>query len=297
MTDTILQPAIQIEEIKGRSLWSDARARLLRNHAAVASLAVLGIMVIVCFVGPYFVEHPFDEVYWDYISAPPNFEAGFYFGTDDNGRDILSRTLYGGRISLIVGLVATFVSLMIGVTWGALAGFVGGRVDSIMMRIVDVLYSLPFIFLVIIMMVVFGRQFILIYLGVGAVSWLDMARIVRGQTVSLKRKEFIEAAHAGGVSTWMIVWRHIIPNTLGIVIVYITFTVSQVIILESFLSFLGLGIQEPYTSWGVLISQGAKTMETAWWALIFPAIFLSATLFALNFIGDGLRDALDPKDR
>ncbi|MGH6946421.1 MAG: ABC transporter permease subunit, partial [Kiloniellales bacterium] len=158
-------------------------------------------------------------------------------------------------------------------------------------------YSLPFIFLVIIMMVVFGRLFILIYLGVGAVSWLDMARIVRGQTVSLKRKEFIEAAHAGGVSTWLIVWRHIIPNTLGIVIVYVTFTVSQVIILESFLSFLGLGIQEPYTSWGVLISQGAKTMDTAWWALVFPAIFLSVTLFALNFVGDGLRDAFDPKDR
>ncbi len=297
MTDTVLQPTVQMEEVKGRSLWSDARARLLRNHAAVGSLIVLVIMAIVCFVGPHLTAHPFDEVYWDYVSTPPNFAAGFYFGTDDNGRDILSRTLYGGRVSLLVGFVATFVSLVIGVTWGALAGFVGGRVDAVMMRIVDVLYSLPFIFLVIIMMVVFGRLFILIYLGVGAVSWLDMARIVRGQTVSLKRKEFIEAAHAGGVSTWLIVWRHIIPNTLGIVIVYVTFTVSQVIILESFLSFLGLGIQEPYTSWGVLISQGAKTMDTAWWALVFPAVFLSVTLFALNFVGDGLRDAFDPKDR
>ncbi len=285
------------EEVKGRSLWSDAWSRLLRNYAAVGSLIALSIIIVACFIGPMLLAHPFDEVYWDYIMAPPNFEAGFYFGTDENGRDLLVRTLYGGRVSLTVGFIATLVSLAIGVTWGALAGFVGGRVDSIMMRSVDVLYSLPFIFLVIIMMVVFGRMFVLIYLGVGAVSWLDMARIVRGQTVSLKRKEFVEAAHAGGVSTWMIVWRHIIPNTLGIVIVYITFTVSQVIILESFLSFLGLGIQEPYTSWGVLIAQGKDVMDTAWWVLILPAVFLSVTLFSLNFIGDGLRDALDPKDR
>ncbi|MGH6932314.1 MAG: ABC transporter permease subunit [Dongiaceae bacterium] len=285
------------EEVKGRSLWSDAWARLLRNQAAVVSAILLSFITIICMFGPFVLPNSYEDVFWDYIRSPPDFAAGFYFGTDENGRDLLVRTLHGGRISLIVGLVATFVSLVIGVTWGATAGFVGGRVDNVMMRIVDILYSVPFIFFVIILMVVFGRHFVLIFVGVGAVSWLDMARIVRGQTVSLKRREFIEAAHASGVSTWNIIRRHIIPNTLGIVIVYITLTVPNVILFESFLSFLGMGVQEPSTSWGVLISQGAKTMEIAWWALVFPAVFLSVTLFCLNFIGDGLRDALDPKDR
>jgi oligopeptide transport system permease protein len=288
---------ILAEEVKGRSLWSDAWTRLLRNQAAVVSAILLCIITIACMVGPLVLPHSYEDVDWDYISSPPDLAAGFYFGTDENGRDLLVRTLHGGRVSLTVGLVATFVSLIIGVTWGAIAGFVGGRTDNVMMRIVDILYSVPFIFFVIILMVVFGRHFVLIFIGVGAVSWLDMARIVRGQTVSLKRREFIEAAHASGVSTWNIIRRHIIPNTLGIVIVYITLTVPNVILFESFLSFLGMGVQEPSTSWGVLISQGAKTMELSWWALVFPAVFLSVTLFCLNFIGDGLRDALDPKDR
>jgi len=298
MADISLSPGAAIfEEIKGRSLWQDAWARLRRNHAAIASAVVLGVIAVACFFGPLVLPHPFDEVYWDYVTSPPNLEAGFYFGTDDNGRDLLVRTLHGGRVSLIVGLVSTFVSLIIGVMWGALAGFIGGRVDGVMMRIVDILYSLPFLFFVIILMVVFGRQFILIFVAIGAVSWLDMARIVRGQTISIKRKEFIEAAHAGGVSMFTIVRRHIIPNTLGLVIVYVTLTVPSVILTESFLSFLGLGIQEPYTSWGVLINKGRQIMETAWWALVFPAAFLAATLFCFNFVGDGLRDALDPKDR
>ena len=221
----------------------------------------------------------------------------FLFGTDANGRDLLTRTLFGGRISLMIGLLATFVSLIIGVTYGATAGFIGGRVDNVMMRIVDVLYSIPFMFFVILLMVFFGRNIVLMFIAVGAVEWLDMARIVRGQTLSIKRREFIEAAHACGVSTTAIIRRHIVPNTLGPVVVYMTLLVPKVILLESFLSFLGLGVQEPMTSWGVLISEGANNIVEAPWMLIFPATFLALTLFAFNFVGDGLRDALDPKDR
>jgi oligopeptide transport system permease protein len=221
----------------------------------------------------------------------------FLFGTDNVGRDLLTRTLIAGRVSLAIGLLAGFVAVGIGVIYGATSGFLGGRVDEVMMRIVDILYSLPFIFFVIMLVVFFGRNFVLMFLAVGAVLWLDMARIVRGQTLSLKRQEFIQAADALGVSQPGILRRHIIPNTLGPVVVYMTLLVPQVIILESFLSFLGLGVQEPMSSWGVLISQGAKNIGTANWLLIFPSFFLTTTLFALNFIGDGLRDALDPKDR
>jgi oligopeptide transport system permease protein len=221
----------------------------------------------------------------------------FLFGTDPNGRDLLTRTLVAGRISLSIGLLAGFVALVIGVSYGAIAGFIGGRVDAIMMRIVDILYSLPFIFFVIMLVVFFGRNFILMFLAVGAVLWLDMARIVRGQTLSIKSQEYVTAAGALGVGPLGILWRHVIPNTLGPVIVYVTLLVPQVIILESFLSFLGLGVQEPLTSWGVLISQGARNIPGADWLLFFPSFFLTTTLFALNFIGDGLRDALDPKDR
>ncbi len=221
----------------------------------------------------------------------------FFFGTDSNGRDMMTRTLVAGRISLTIGLLATFVALMIGVTYGAVSGYMGGRTDMIMMRIVDVLYSLPFIFFVILLVVFFGRNFILMFIAVGAVEWLDMARIVRGQAISLKRQEFIQAAEAMGVSNGGILRRHIVPNTLGPVVVYMTLLVPKVILLESFLSFLGLGVQEPMTSWGVLISEGARNIQGASWMLIFPSIFLVATLFSLNFIGDGLRDALDPKDR
>ena len=285
------------EEFKGRSLWADAGRRLRRNRAAVGSAILLAGIALAAAFAPYLSPHPYDEVYWDLISAPPDLMSAHFFGTDQNGRDLFVRTLYGGRTSLTIGILATLVSLAIGVAWGAAAGFLGGRVDAVLMRTVDVLYALPFLFFVILLTVVFGRNILLIYVGVGAVSWLDMARIVRGQAISLKRKEFVEAAVAGGVSAFNIVRRHIIPNTLGPVVVYITLTVPYVILTASFISFLGLGVQEPDTSWGVLISEGARSMETAWWALVFPAVFLAATLFCFNFIGDGLRDALDPKDR
>ncbi len=221
----------------------------------------------------------------------------FLFGTDANGRDLMTRTLMAGRISLTIGLLATFVALAIGVTYGAVSGYFGGRTDAIMMRIVDILYSLPFIFFVILLVVFFGRNFILMFVAVGAIEWLDMARIVRGQTLSLKRQEFVQAAEALGADNAGILRRHIVPNTLGPVVVYMTLMVPKVILLESFLSFLGLGVQEPLSSWGVLISEGARNLQGATWMLLYPSLFLVATLFALNFIGDGLRDALDPKDR
>jgi oligopeptide transport system permease protein len=285
------------EEIAGRSLWQDALKRLRRNRAAVVSLYVLGVIALLAIFAPYLSPHPFDEVYWDAIRAPPDFAAAHWFGTDANGRDLFVRTLYGARVSLAVGLAATSVSLVIGVTYGAIAGYFGGRVDTAMMRLVDVMYSLPFLFFVILLMVVFGRHIVLIFVALGAVEWLTMARIVRGQTLSIKRREFIEAARAGGVSTAKIIRRHIIPNTVGPVIAYVTLTIPQVILTESFLSFLGLGVQEPYTSWGVLVSEGAAQIESAPWMLIFPATFLATSLFCFNFIGDGLRDAFDPRDR
>jgi oligopeptide transport system permease protein len=230
------------------------------------------------------------------IEAPVEWKY-FLFGTDGNGRDLLTRTLIAGRVSLSIGLLATFVALVIGVSYGAISGFIGGRTDAIMMRIVDVLYSLPFIFFVILLVVFFGRNFVLMFLAVGAIEWLDMARIVRGQTLSLKRQEFVQAAEALGVGSKGILARHIVPNTLGPVVVYMTLLVPKVILLESFLSFLGLGVQEPMTSWGVLINDGARNIQGATWMLLWPAVFLTSTLFALNFLGDGLRDALDPKDR
>jgi oligopeptide transport system permease protein len=287
----------QAGAVEGRSLWQDARRRLLRNHAAVVSMVVLALITLAAIFAPWLSPHPFDEIYWDRIGMPPDLANAHWFGTDNNGRDLFVRTLYGARVSLAVGVAATLVSLVIGVVYGAVAGFLGGKVDEAMMRFVDILYSLPFMFFVIILMVVFGRNIVLLFIALGAVEWLTMARIVRGQTLSVKRKEFIEAAHAAGVSSWRIVRRHIIPNVLGPVVVYVTLTVPEVIITESFLSFLGLGVQEPYTSWGVLISEGAGQMESAPWMLIFPATFLAVTLFCFNFIGDGLRDALDPKDR
>jgi oligopeptide transport system permease protein len=288
---------VELEEIAGRSLRQDAIARLKRNRAAVASGYILAFIALLAIFAPYLSPHPFDEVYWDAILAPPDFAAAHWFGTDANGRDLFVRTLYGARVSLAVGFAATSVSLVIGVTYGAVAGYVGGRVDSVMMRLVDVMYSLPFLFFVILLMVFFGRHIVLIFAAIGAVEWLTMARIVRGQTLSLKRREFIEAARAGGVSTAKIIRRHIIPNTIGPVIAYVTLTIPQVILTESFLSFLGLGVQEPYTSWGVLVSEGAAQIETAPWLLVFPAMFLATSLFCFNFIGDGLRDAFDPKDR
>ena len=220
----------------------------------------------------------------------------FFFGTDTNGRDMLARVMLGGQISIAVGVLASLVSLGIGVVYGATAGYIGGRVDNVMMRFVEILYSLPFVFLVVVLVVFFGRSFILIFLVIGAVEWLDMARIVRGQTLALKRREFVGAAQALGLSDWQIIRRHI-PNTIGPVVVFVTVVVPKVILLESFLSFLGLGVQAPLTSWGALISEGANNMQSAPWLLIFPALFFVLTLFSLNFVGDGLRDALDPKDR
>lgn len=285
------------DEVEGRSLWQDALNRLLRNRAAVVSMALLGVIALLAVFAPLASPHAYDEVFWDAFGIAPDFERGFWFGTDGNGRDLFVRTMYGARVSLMVGIVATFVSLLIGVAYGAVAGFIGGRVDAVMMRTVDVVYSLPFLFFVILLMVIFGRNLLLIFIAIGAIQWLTMARIVRGQTLSLKRKEFIEAAHAAGVPALTIIRRHIAPNVVGPVIVYVTLTIPEVILTESFLSFLGLGVQEPLTSWGALISDGVRQMETKPWLLLFPASFLAVTLFCFNFIGDGLRDALDPKDR
>ena len=286
------------EEVKGRSLWQDAMRRLFKNKAAVSSMIILAVITSMAILAPALSVWTYDDPNWGYdFPGPPSLEHKHWFGTDGNGRDMFVRTLYGARISLMVGILATMVSLIIGVTYGATSGFFGGRVDNVMMRFVDIMYSLPFMFFVILLMVFFGRNIFLIFIALGAVEWLTMARIVRGQTLSVKKKEFIEAAHAVGVSNIVIIFRHIIPNVMGPVIVYMTLTIPQVILTESFLSFLGLGVQEPMTSWGVLISEGAKQMESAPWLLIFPAIFLAVTLFCSNFIGDGLRDALDPKDR
>ncbi|WP_110647944.1 ABC transporter permease subunit [Salinicola peritrichatus] len=281
----------------GESLGRDAWRRLTQNRAAMASLALLVLIVIVCVAGPWLLPWGLAEVDWNAFGTGPTLEGAHYLGTDANGRDLLTRVLYGGRVSLSVALVASFVSLVIGVLYGAISGYVGGRTDNLMMRFVDIMYSLPFMFLVILLMVVFGRNIFLIYAAIGAVEWLDMARIVRGQTLALKRREYIEAAHALGVRDSKIVTRHLIPNAIGPVIVYVTLTVPKVILLESFLSFLGLGVQEPLTSWGVLISEGVDMMESAPWMLLVPSAFLAVTLFCLNFLGDGLRDALDPRTR
>ncbi len=281
----------------GRSLWRDAWTVLRRNRAAVTALVILVVLTVVVVVAPWFSGHSIDATDWDHISVPPSWTGGHWFGTDGLGRDLFVRTLHGGRVSLLVGIVATLVSLVIGVTYGAISGYAGGRVDQVMMRIVDILYALPFMFLVILLMVFFGRSIVLIFVAIGAINWLDMARIVRGQALSLKNREFIEAARAGGVSPARIIRRHVVPNLLGVVVIYITLTIPQVILVESFLSFLGLGVQEPMTSWGALVNEGAQEMENAPWMLIFPALFLTITLFCFNFVGDGLRDALDPRDR
>ena len=298
---------LKAQGIKGRSLWVDARRRLFRNKAALVSIVLLAIITLMAIFAPLLSPYAYDYQDYNIVSCGPDWWHGseivchaggsHWFGTDSLGRDLFVRTLYGARVSLAVGLVASLVSLLIGVIYGATAGFSGGRIDELMMRFVDILYSLPFIFFVIILMVIFNRNFILLFVAIGAVQWLTMARIVRGQTLSLKRMEFIEAARASGVGTFGIIRRHIIPNVVGPVIIYMTLSIPAVILAESFLSFLGLGIQEPLTSWGVLIAEGANEMEIAPWMLIFPAAFMAVTLFCFNFIGDGLRDALDPKDR
>jgi oligopeptide transport system permease protein len=304
---TVIDSDIALRSVRGRSLWEDARRRMLRNRAAMLSLIVLSVIALMAIFAPLLSAYDYDAQDYNVVSCAPDWWPGsdvvcraggtHWFGTDALGRDLFVRVLYGARISLAVGLVATLVSLIIGVTYGAVAGYVGGWVDAIMMRFVDVLYSLPYIFFVIILMVVFRRNFILLFVAIGAVEWLTMARIVRGQTLSIKQKEFIEAARASGVGTFAMVARHMVPNVLGPVVIYVTLSIPAVILAESFLSFLGLGIQEPLTSWGVLISEGKDQMDSAPWLLAFPATFMAVTLFCFNFIGDGLRDAFDPKDR
>jgi len=280
-----------------RSLWSDAWLTLRQNRAAMTAAIVLGLLVVLVLLGPVVSTYDYAKPNWDEIAVPPSLTGGHLFGTDSLGRDLFTRTLMGGRLSLLIGIVSTLVSLVIGIAWGATAGFIGGRVDRVMMRIVDILYALPFMFLVILLMVLFGRNILLIFVAIGAINWLDMARIVRGQTLGLKQREFIEAARVSGVKPGRIILRHIVPNLLGVVVVYVTLTIPQVILVESFLSFLGLGVQEPMTSWGVMVSDGAMEMENAPWMLVFPAAFLAVTLFCFNYLGDGLRDALDPRDR
>lgn len=283
--------------VRGESLFTQARRRLFKNRAALTAMIVLLVLVLLAGFGTWLRPYAVDEVFWDAFSAPPSWESGHWFGTDGNGRDLFVRVVYGLRVSLLVGLCATAVSLVIGVTYGALSGYFGGRVDSVMMRLVDVLYSMPFLFFVILLMVFFGRNIYLMFVAIGAVEWLTMARIVRGQALGLRHRTFVQAAEVLGVSSPAIIFRHIVPNTLGTVAVYVTLTIPLAILTESFLSFLGLGVQEPLTSLGVLIADGAKQMESEPWLLVFPAGILAVLLFCFNFIGDGLRDALDPKGR
>lgn len=287
-------PSLRLREAeRGTSLWKDAWHRLRKNRLAVAAAVVLLLMGIGVTAGPWLSPYRFDEQDRRLGAVGPS--AKHWFGTDHLGRDVFTRVLYGGRVSLMVGLAATAVSLTIGVFYGAIAGFAGGRADSVMMRIVDILYTLPFTVIVIILTVYLGRSIVLLFMAIGAVEWLTMARIVRGQVMSLRQKEFIEAAEVLGVPWPRIVARHLVPNALGAIIVYTTLTIPAVMLLEAFVSFLGLGVQPPMSSWGLMIKEGAEGMDDYPWLLIFPSAALSVTLFSLNFLGDGLRDALDPR--
>ncbi len=279
--------------IRGTSLWEDALYRLRQNKLAMIGMGYLIFMVIICLLTPWIAPYGYEEQNLRLGAVPPN--AEHWLGTDTFGRDMLTRILYGGRLSLLVGFIATAVALVIGVTYGAIAGYAGGKTDNVMMRLVDIFYALPYMIFIILLMVVFGRNLLLLFLAIGAVEWLVMARIVRGQIQSLRQQEYVEAAMSLGLSPAAIIIKHLIPNALGPVIVYTTLTIPNVMLLEAFLSFLGLGIQPPQSSWGVLISYGVETMEEYPWLLIFPGLALTLTLFALNFLGDGLRDALDPK--
>ncbi len=290
-------------EIKGRSLWADARHRFLRNKAAMTGLIVLVLVLLFALFGPLLTPWNYEDIDWDALSdirelGAPSLETKHYFGTDDLGRDLYSRVIQGTQISLMVGFIGSFIAVVVGTLYGAIAGYIGGRVDGFMMRLVDILLAIPGMFVLILLMVMFGRSIVMIFIGIGLLSWLDMSRIIRGQTLSLKQKEFIEAAVATGVRPLTIVTRHIVPNVLGIVVVYATLLVPGMIMTESFISFLGLGVQEPQTSWGALINEGAKTIQHGTlWQLLFPLGFFVVTLLSFYFIGDGLRDALDPKDR
>lgn len=290
-------------QVRGRSLWQDARIRFFRNKAAVVSLVLLALIFLFALFGNLIAQWSNEEIDWNLMGnvkaqGAPSIENGHYFGLDELGRDLFARVVQGTQISLMVGIVGALISVVVGTLYGATAGYVGGRVDNVMMRIVDVLMAIPYMFVLILLLVVFGRSIFMLFVGIGLISWLDMARIARGQTLTIKNKEFVEAAIATGVPTFRIILRHIVPNLLGIVIVYATLLVPSMIIFESFISFLGLGVQEPLTSWGALINEGAKQLRYGtYWQLAFPLGFFLVTLFAFFFLGDGLRDALDPKDR
>lgn len=283
--------------VAGRSLMQDAWCRFIRNRTALVSLLVLIAIVVLAIAGPWLIPFNYEDPDWSAFRAPPSLASGHWFGTDQNGRDLLARTLFGTRVSLVVALIATLVSVIIGISYGAIAGYMGGRIDQAMMRFVDVMYALPYILFVILLMVIFGRNVFLLFAAIGALEWLTMARIVRGQTLSIKQREYIEAARAAGVGNVKIVFRHVVPNLLGPVVIYATLTVPEIVIVESFLSYLGFGIQEPLTSLGTLIAEGADVFEVLPWLMWFPAAFLISLLLSLLFIGDGLRDAFDTKDQ
>ena len=298
-----LSEALADQAEKGRSPWADARIRFFKNRQAVVGLCLLIFVVAFAVFGPLIARWPIDEI--DFMvmgdivhDGAPSFANGHYFGTDDLGRDLFARTVLGTQISLAVGLIGASIAVIVGTIYGATSGYFGGRLDNFMMRTVDILLAIPYMFVLILLLVMFGRSIVLLFVGIGLLSWLDMSRIVRGQTLSLKGREYIEAARATGVASGVIIRRHIVPNLLGVVIVYATLLVPGMILSESFISFLGLGVQEPLTSLGALISEGAATMNYGTlWQLIFPLFFFIVTLFSFFFLGDGLRDALDPKDR
>ena len=297
------QEGLEVATVRGRSLFQDAFRRFLLNRAAVASVIVLVLIVVFTLVGPFFAKWSIEKIDWSITGkvltkGVPSLETGHYFGTDDLGRDLYSRVIQGTQISLIVGILGSAVAVVVGSLYGAIAGYFGGRLDSLMMRFVDILYSIPYLFILIILLLVTNRSFIMLFCGIGLVSWLGMARVVRGQTLALKNREFVEAAVATGVKPLPIVFRHLLPNLLGIVVVYATLLIPEMILLESFVSYLGLGIQDPNTSLGALIADGSRTItHNTLWQLLFPLGFFVVTLFSFFFAGDGLRDALDPKDR
>jgi oligopeptide transport system permease protein len=291
------------DAVAGRSLWADARRRFLHNKAATVSLSILTVIVLFSLLGQYFAAWSNEEIHWDILGSvaekgQPSVESGHYFGADELGRDLFARVVQGSRISLMVGVLGAMIAVVVGTLYGAVSGYIGGRTDQVMMRLVDILMAIPYMFVLILLLVVFGRSIEMLFVGIGLISWLDMSRIVRGQTLTIKNKEFIEAAQVIGVSSTKVITRHIIPNLLGVVAVYATLLVPGMILTESFISFLGLGVQEPNTSWGALISEGARTIQYGVsWQLLFPLAFFVVSLFCFFFIGDGLRDALDPKDR
>jgi len=300
---TLAAPSAEIVAEKGRSLWQEATRRFLGNRAAMfCGLLLLGIVVFTL-VGPYLSHWTIEKVDWPVLGKVkdlgfPSLETGHFFGVDESARDLYSRVIQGTQISLAVGVLGSLVAVVVGTLYGAVAGYFGGRLDSLMMRVVDILYSIPFMFILILLLIIFGRSFIMLFVGIGLVSWLGMSRVVRGQTLTLKNREFVEAAIAGGARPMTVILRHIVPNLMGVVVVYATLLIPEMILTESFISFLGLGVQEPNTSLGALISEGAQTMQYGEiWQLAFPLVFFVLIIYAFFFIGDGLRDALDPKDR